>query len=254
MAAPAGARHASTCVVVFISGSRRPARSAWRFPPRRSSSQATPPVDWPPVEYRCGVRRWPARSAWPRSARSPRAGASSSARVVSTSSASSISPSVATRSPASPNTVSAGKKRYPRAMRGINPPGKLTRGSFWALARCPRRPPAVRMTTREGPLERRLTADTASSVSPEYDDATTSAFFPAQAGSHIRDGRGRAHRDARRRMIRSAPAADPPMPARTTKAGRGPDSRASRAGRARPGIAPGTRPERRASGTGRRAR
>src|SRR4029450_2273946 len=106
-------------------------------------------------------------------------------------------------------------------MRGISPSASFALGTLRDDARASSRPPAVSATIGIARSRAASAAESTSAVSPEYDEATTSVCLLAVGGrpyprwTTIGPSRGSAAHPA----ISSAPAADPPIAARTTGCG-----------------------------------
>src|SRR2546429_4741536 len=92
-------------------------------------------------------------SAWARRLASlsacGRSGPSSEAKTRKTSTASASSASLATGRPTRARIRTAGRNRYPRAMRGMSPAGSFTSGSRRVSASCASRPPDVSAANRK---------------------------------------------------------------------------------------------------------
>src|SRR5216117_2470651 len=107
-------------------------------------------------------------------------------------------------------------------MRGMSPPGRRTWGSRRDVASSPRRPPPLSVTTGTPYASAVSAADSTSAVSPEYDTATTRASLPAVRGRpYPRCTRmGTSSRGRPEAARRSAPLAEPPIPAMMISDGR----------------------------------
>src|SRR3989441_810696 len=107
-------------------------------------------------------------------------------------------------------------------MRGMSPPGRRTWGSRRDVASSPRRPPPLSVTTGTPYASAVSAADSTSAVSPEYDTATTRASLPGARGRpYPRCTRmGTSSRGRTEAARRSAPLAEPPIPAMMISDGR----------------------------------
>src|SRR3989442_3594198 len=107
-------------------------------------------------------------------------------------------------------------------MRGISPVGSSTRGRPRAVASAPRLPPAVSTTTGVDRSSAASAAESTSTVSPEYDEATTSACLPAAGGGPYPPWAtiGTSSPPAAHPPVPSAPPPGPPQPPQITRAGR----------------------------------
>src|SRR5262245_2271056 len=108
-------------------------------------------------------------------------------------------------------------------MRGMSPAGSATPGHRAVAARSARAPPAVMTATGRRRATAASNADTASTVSPEYDETRTRASDPATPGNpYPRCTTTGMSRSAAQAARRSPPDAEPPIPATTTIRGRRP--------------------------------